>query len=79
MLRSLKLSVSDRSLVPELHPIVAVIGGALAEKFGLRGDTSIFAYLLEPCLAAGQKVSIVAGMEGGHQVNLRGNALAECG
>ena len=79
MLRSLKLSVSDRSLVPEPHPIVAVIGGALAEKFGLRGDASIFAYLLEPCLAAGQKVSIVAGMEGGRQVNLSGNALAECG
>lgn len=77
--RNLTLSVTDRSLVPEPHPIVAVIGGALARKFGLREDVSIFAYLLEPCLATGQKVSVVAGMEGGRKVNLGGNALAECG
>jgi hypothetical protein len=78
-IRNLTLSVADRSLVPGPHPIVAVIGGALARKFGLREDVSIFAYLIEPCLAAGQKVSVVAGMEGGRKVNLGGNALAECG
>jgi hypothetical protein len=77
--RNLTLSVADRSLVPGPHPIVADIGGALARKFGLREDVSIFAYLLEPCLAAGQKVSVVADMEGGRKVKLGGNALAECG
>ena len=76
---NLTLSLADRSLVPGPHPIVAVIDGALARKFGLREDVSIFAYLIDPCLAAGQKVSIVAGMEGDRKVNLDGNALAECG
>jgi hypothetical protein len=77
--RRLTLSVADRSLVPGPRPIAAVIGGSLARKFGLREDVSIFAYLIEPCLAAGKKVSVVAGMEGGRKVYLRGNALAECG
>ena len=77
--RNLTLSVADRSLDPGLRPIVAVMSGALARKFGLREDVSIFAYLVKPCLTAGQRVSVVAGMEGGRNVYLRGNALAECG
>jgi hypothetical protein len=55
------------------------MSGVLARKFGLHGDVSVFAYLVEPCVAAGQQVSVVAGMEGGGKVYLRGNALAECG
>lgn len=31
----------------------------------MQGELSIFAYLVEPCLAAGQKASVVAGMGGG--------------
>lgn len=58
---------------------MAVMSGSLARKFGLRREISIFAYLVKPCLTAGQKVSVVAGMEGGRRVNLGGNALAECG
>jgi hypothetical protein len=54
------------------------MSGALARKFGLRRDVSIFAYLVEPCLTAGQEVSVVAGMEGGRKVYLRGSAIAEC-
>lgn len=77
--RNLTLLVADHSLTLGPRPIAAVIGGALARKFGLREDVSIFAYLIEPCLATGQKVSVVAGMEGGRKVYLRGNALAECG
>lgn len=77
--RNLTLSVPDRSLVPRPRPIAGVIGGPLARKFGLREDVSIFAYLIEPCLATGEKASVVAGMEGGRKVYLRGNAPAECG
>jgi hypothetical protein len=77
--RNLTLSVADRSHIPGPRPIAAVIGGALARKFGLRKDVSVFAYLVEPCLAAGQEVSVVAGMEGGRKVYLRGIGLAECG
>lgn len=77
--RNLTLSVPDRSPVPTPRPIAAVIGGRLAGKFGLHEDVSIFAYLIEPCLATGEKASVVAGMEGGRKVYLRGNALAECG
>lgn len=77
--RNLTLSVADRNLIPGPRPIAAVMGGALGRKFRLHEDVSIFAYLIEPCLAAGQKVSVVAGMEGGRKVHLRGNALAECG
>jgi len=76
--RNLTLSVADRSIAPGPRPIAAVMSGALARKFGLRGDVSIFAYLVEPCLAAGQEVSVVAGMEAGRKVYLRGSALAEC-
>jgi hypothetical protein len=76
--RNLTLSVADRSLVPGPRPIVAVMSGPLARKFGLHGDVSIFAYLVEPCLTAGQEVSVVAGMEGGRKVHLRGTGLAEC-
>jgi hypothetical protein len=76
---NLTMSVADRSLVPGPRPIVAVMSGALARKFGLHRDISIFAYLVEPCLGAGQKVSVVAGMEGGRRVSLRGSGLAECG
>lgn len=76
--RNLTLSVADRSLEPGPRPIVAVMSGSLARKFGLREDVSIFAYLVKPCLTAGQEVSIVAGMEGGRKVKLGGNALAEC-
>lgn len=76
---NLTLSVADRSLAPGPRPIVAVMSGALARKFGLRRDVSIFAYLVEPCLTAGQEVSVAAGMEGGRKVHLRGIGLAECG
>jgi len=76
---NLTLSVANRSLVPGPRPIVAVMSGDLARKFGLHRDVSIFAYLVEPCLAAGQDVSVVAGMEGGRRVYLRGTGLAECG
>ena len=75
----LTLSVADHGLVPGPRPIVAVVSGTLARKFGLRRDVSIFAYLVEPCLTAGQKVSIIAGMEGGRRAYLRGTAPAECG
>jgi hypothetical protein len=78
-LRNLMLSVASRSLVPKLRPIAAVMSGNLARRFGLGGDVSIFAYLVEPCLTEGQKISVVAGMEGGRSVDLRGSALAECG
>jgi hypothetical protein len=54
------------------------MSGTLARKFGLGRDVSLFAYLVEPCLTAGQEVSVVAGMEGGRKVYLRGSALAEC-
>ncbi len=74
----LTLSVAGRSLVPEPRPIVAVMSGALARKFGLRQDLSVFSYLVEPCLVAGEEVSIIAGMEGGRKVYLRGTAPAEC-
>lgn len=77
--RNLTLSVADHSLEPGPRPIVAVMSGSLARKFGLRGDVSIFAYLVKPCLTAGQKVSIIAGMQGGQKVHLRGVAPAECG
>jgi hypothetical protein len=77
--RNLTLSVADRSLVPEPRPIAAVIGGALARKFGLREGVSIFAYLIKPCLAAGQEVSVVAHMDGERKVSLSGSGLAECG
>jgi hypothetical protein len=76
---NLTLSVTDRSLEPGPRPIVAVMSGTLARRFGLHGDLSIFAYLVEPCLSAGQKVSVVAGMEGGRRVSLHGVGLAECG
>lgn len=77
--KDLTLSVADRSLAPGLRPIAAVMSGTLARKFRLRRDVSIFAYLVEPCLTAGQEVSVVAGMEGGRKVYLHGTALAECG
>ena len=77
--RNLTLSAADRSLEPGPRPIVGVIGGSLARKFELDGDVSIFAYLVKPCLATGQEVSLVAGMEDGSKVDLGGNALAECG
>lgn len=76
---NLTLSVADRSLEPGPRPIVAVMSGTLARKFGLHGDLSIFAYLVEPCLSAGQKVSVVAGMKGGRKVYLSGAAPSECG
>jgi hypothetical protein len=76
--RNFMLSVHDRSLSLSPHPIAAVIDGPLARKFGLHDDVSIFAYLVEPCLATGQKASVVAGMEGGRNVDLRGIAPAEC-
>jgi hypothetical protein len=76
---NLRLSSPDRSLVPGPRPIVAVMSGTLARKFGLRRDLSIFAYLVEPCLTAGQKVAVVAAMEGGRRAYLRGTAPAECG
>jgi hypothetical protein len=76
--RNLTLSVAGRSLAPGPRPIVAVMSGALARKFGLRRDVSVFAYLVEPCLTAAQEVSVSAGMEGGRRVYLRGSALAEC-
>ena len=72
---NLTLSVADRSFVPGPRPIAAVMSGTLARKFGLRGDVSIFAYLVEPCVTAGQKVSVVAGMEGGRRVYLSGTAV----
>ena len=76
---NLTLSIADRSLTPGARPIAAVMSGTLARRFGLRGDISIFAYLVEPCVTAGEKVSVVAGMEGGRKVNLSGAAPAECG
>lgn len=76
---NLTLSVADHGLVPEPRPLAAVIGGALARKFGLRSEVSIFAYLVEPCLTAGQNVSVVGGMEGERRVHLYGTALAQCG
>jgi hypothetical protein len=76
--RNLTLSVTDRSLAPGPRPIVAVMSGALARKFGLRRDVSIFTYLVKPCLTAGQEVSVIADMEGDRKVHLRGAALAEC-
>lgn len=77
-LRNLTLSVAGHSRAPGPRPIVAVMSGALARKFGLRRDVTVFAYLVKPCLAAGQEVSAVAGMDGGRKVYLRGTALAEC-
>lgn len=76
--RNLTLSVAGHGLAPAPQPIVAVVSGALAGKFGLRTDVSIVAYLVRPCLTSGQKVSVVAGMEGERSVRLRGTALAEC-
>lgn len=78
-IRKLTLSAPGRSLAPSPRPIAGVIGGPLAKKFGLREAVSIFAYLLEPCLAAEEKASVAAGMEGGRKVYLRGIAPAECG
>jgi ribosomal 30S subunit maturation factor RimM len=54
------------------------MSGTLARKFGLHGEVSVFAYLDEPCLTAGQGVAVVAGIEGGRKVYLHGTALAEC-
>ena len=76
--RDLTLSVADQNLVPGPRPIVALMSGTLARKFGLRRAVSLFTYLIEPCVTAGKKVSVVAGMEGGRNVYLRGTALAEC-
>lgn len=77
--KNLSLSVADQGLAPGLRPIVAVMSGTLARKFGLGRDVSIFAYLVEPCLTTGENVSVVAGMQGGRKVKLGGTAPAECG
>lgn len=77
--RKLTLFAPDRSVSPNPQPIAAVMDGPVARKFGLRNDVSIFAYLVEPCFASGEQASVVAGMEGGRNVYLRGTAPAECG
>jgi hypothetical protein len=77
--RNLTLSLADRRPAPRSRPIVAVMSGALARKFGLPEDVSIFAYLVEPCLTAGQQISVAVGMEGGRKADLHGAAFAECG
>jgi hypothetical protein len=77
--RNLTLLIPGRSLSPRPRPIAAVIDGSLARKFGLREVVSVFAYLIEPCLTASETASVVAGIEGGRNVHLRGVAPAECG
>ena len=78
-MKTLMLSLAGRRSVHGLRPMVGVISGGLAKKFRLRRDVSIFAYLVEPCLTAGQRLSVVAGMEKGRSVDLSGTAFAECG